>query len=189
MSNQAAKAQLRQEALEARAKVTPSASVQAAGILSSVLAGYRGVPLAGYMPMRHEADPRPAMEEAAAHGPVGVPVIKAKATPLGFRQWSPEVALIRGQYGAMIPVSGPWITPEIIIVPLVAWSASGGRLGYGGGFYDRTLEMLRSAGPVLAIGYGFDAQRHEALPLEPTDQPLDLMVTETGVFEISGPNS
>ena len=76
--------------------------------------------------------------------------------------------------------------PEILIVPLVAFDRQGGRLGYGGGFYDRTLEGLRAKGPVLAIGFAYAAQETEALPLEPTDQPLDMIVTESGVLPLSG---
>ncbi len=76
-----------------------------AGLLSSVLAGYRGVPLAGYMPIRSEINPLPAMAEAAAHGPVGVPVIKAEAAPLRFARWEPEMPMVSGPFGARIPES------------------------------------------------------------------------------------
>lgn len=155
-----------------------------AAVLSSVLAGYRGVPVAGYAAMRTEIDPRPALEEAAAHGVVGLPVIIADATPLKFREWSPEADMEKGAFGALIPVQGDWMTPQIVIVPLVAFSRDGGRLGYGGGFYDRTLEQLRAAGPVLAIGFAFDAQEDPEIPLEPTDQPLDMIVTESQVIDI-----
>ncbi|WP_375280470.1 5-formyltetrahydrofolate cyclo-ligase [Pseudooctadecabacter sp.] len=154
-----------------------------AGHLSSVLAGYRGVPLAGYAQMRTEIDPTPAMEEAAAHGPVCLPVIEAAGQPLKFRTWTPGCAMTPGAFGARIPETGDWITPEILIVPLVAFSRAGGRLGYGGGFYDRTLEGLRALRPTLAIGFAYAAQELPDLPLEPTDQPLDLIVTEEGVIE------
>ena len=155
-----------------------------AGHLSAVLAGYRGVPLAGYMAMRTEIDPTAAMEEAAAHGPVCVPVIIGKGQPLKFRAWEPDCAMIVGEFGARVPASGDWITPEILIVPLVAFSRAGGRLGYGGGFYDRTLEGLRAAQATLAIGFAYADQEDADLPLEPTDQPLDLIVTERGVIEV-----
>ncbi|MGR3813851.1 MAG: 5-formyltetrahydrofolate cyclo-ligase [Cognatishimia activa] len=153
--------------------------------LSEVLAGYRGVPLAGYMPIRTEINPIPAMAEAAAHGPVGVPVIQAAGQPLKFSRWEPEGELKDGPFGAKVPVVDDYFEPEILIVPLVGFDARGGRLGYGGGFYDRTLELLRSKRATLAIGFAFDAQEAEDLPLEPTDQPLDLMVTETGIREFS----
>ncbi|MEN8892250.1 5-formyltetrahydrofolate cyclo-ligase [Planktotalea arctica] len=167
----------------ARRKVAfASAHAAQSSYLSEVLAGYRGVPLAGYAPMRTEIDPLPAMAEAAAHGPVGMPVIKAKATPLDFREWSPGCAMVEGTFGAFIPAHGEWIEPEIVIVPLVAFDRSGGRLGYGGGFYDRTLERLRARRATLAIGFAFAAQEAQGLPLEPTDQPLDLIITEAGII-------
>jgi 5-formyltetrahydrofolate cyclo-ligase len=153
-----------------------------AGYLSEVLAGYRGAPLAGYMAMRTEIDPTPAMAEAAAHGPVAVPVIQAAAQPLKFRTWEPDCSLIDGAFGAKIPASGDWITPQIVIVPLVAFDRKGGRLGYGGGFYDRTLEQLRAKQPTLAIGFAYAAQEDCDLPLEATDQPLDMIVTEQGII-------
>lgn len=153
--------------------------------LSEVLAGYCGVPLAGYMPIRTEINPIPAMAEASAHGPVGVPVIQATGQPLKFSRWEPEGELKDGPFGAKVPVVDDYFEPEILIVPLVGFDARGGRLGYGGGFYDRTLELLRSKRATMAIGFAFDAQEAEELPLEPTDQPLDLMVTETGIREFS----
>ena len=76
------------------------------------------------------------------------------------------------------------MTPQILIVPLVAFDRNGGRLGYGGGFYDRTLQGLRAAGPVMAIGFAFADQQADDLPLEPTDQKLDLIVTEGGIIEV-----
>ncbi|WP_424176762.1 5-formyltetrahydrofolate cyclo-ligase [Yoonia sp. TsM2_T14_4] len=153
-----------------------------AGHLSAVLAGYRGVPIAGYIAMRTEIDPTPAMAEASAHGPVGVPVIIAKGQALRFRLWEPGCAMIAGDFGAQIPATGDWMIPQILIVPLVAFSRTGGRLGYGGGFYDRTLQQLRARGPVMAVGFAYGAQEDSDLPLEPTDQPLDMIVTEQGII-------
>lgn len=164
----------------ARRKLAHDAGTGTAAHLSSFLAGHRGVPLAGYMPMRTEIDPLPAMEEAAAHGPVGVPVIMGAGQPLKFCIWEPGVDLIAGEFGAMIPASGDWMTPEIVIVPLVAYDLNGGRLGYGGGFYDRTLEQLRAVQATLAIGFAYAEQQANDLPLEPTDQPLDLLITQNG---------
>lgn len=155
----------------------------AAGRLSEVIAGYRGVPLSGFMPIRTEIDPLPAMAEASAHGPVGVPVIQGKGIALKFSRWQPEGAMREGPFGAYVPEIDDFFEPEILIVPLVAFDARGGRLGYGGGFYDRTLELLRSKRPTLAIGFAFDAQEAEDLPLEPTDQPLDMMVTESRILQ------
>ncbi|WP_170478706.1 5-formyltetrahydrofolate cyclo-ligase [Ruegeria arenilitoris] len=155
-----------------------------AGRLSEVLAGYRGVPLSGYIPIRTEIDPLPAMAEAAAYGPVGVPVIQGAGQPLKFSRWTPEGTLKDGPFGAKVPEIEDYFDPEILIVPLVAFDASGGRLGYGGGFYDRTLARLRANNPTLAIGFAFDGQEVGELPLEPTDQLLDMVVTESRVISI-----
>ncbi|SMH51723.1 5-formyltetrahydrofolate cyclo-ligase [Maritimibacter sp. HL-12] len=146
--------------------------------LAALLAPYRGRVLAGYMPMRTEVNPLPVMAEMALHGSVGVPVIEAKGQPLSFRRWRPGTTMVAGTFGALIPEAGGEVVPEVLIVPLVAFDRSGGRLGYGGGFYDRTLEALRATRPTLAIGYAYAAQEAEALPLEPTDQPLDAIVTD-----------
>ncbi len=154
----------------------------AAGKLSEVLAGYRGAPLSGFMPIRTEIDPLPAMAEAAAHGPVGVPVITAKGQPLQFARWEPGCPMIEGPFGARIPETRELLEPEVLIVPLLAFDRNGGRLGYGGGFYDRTLERLRAARPTLAIGFAFSVQEMADLPLDATDQPLDLIVTDTEVI-------
>ena len=166
----------------ARRKIVHEMGQGTAAHLSSVLAGYRGVPTAGYMAMRTEIDPTAAMEEAAAHGVVGVPVIIANGQPLKFRIWEPDCVMVKGDFGALIPETGDWMEPEILIVLLVAFDRKGGRLGYGGGFYDRTLEMLRAKRPTMAIGFAYTGQEAGDLPLEPTDQPLDMIVTETGVL-------
>jgi 5-formyltetrahydrofolate cyclo-ligase len=172
----------RKAAFARRAAAHRADSGAGAGLLSGVLAGYRGVPLAGYMPIRSEIDPLSAMAEAAAHGPVAVPVIAGAGLPLDFSLWEPGCALREGPFGAMVPEVDRFIEPEILIVPLVAFDRAGGRLGYGGGFYDRTLERLRRRRPTLAIGFAYAAQEAEGLPLEPTDQPLDMVVTETEVI-------
>jgi len=153
-----------------------------AGVLSEVLAGHRGVPMTGYMPIRTEISPVATMAEAAAHGVVGVPVIRGAGQPLWFSRWEPDCEMVDGPFGASIPALGEEIVPEILVVPLVAFDRQGGRLGYGGGFYDRTLEGLRARGPVLAIGFAFSAQEAVDLPLESTDQPLDMIVTEKDVL-------
>jgi len=176
----------RKAAFARRKAAFQAATPGQAGYLSEFLAGYRGVPFAGFMPIRTEINPLAAMAEAAAHGPVGVPVIEAAGQPLKFSQWEPDIALVDGPFGAKIPAEDRFFEPEIVIVPLVAFDAKGGRLGYGGGFYDRTLEKLRAKRATLAVGFAFDAQEAEDLPLEPTDQPLDLMITESGIRDFKG---
>jgi len=180
----AAKAEARKAAFARRKAAHAAAGPGAAAQLSAVLAGYRAVPLAGYMPIRTEIDPRPAMEEAAAHGAVGVPVIVAEGQPLRFSRWTPDCAMTDGPFGARIPARAEYFEPEILIVPLVAFDVCGNRLGYGGGYYDRTLEYLRARHAALAIGFAYDAQEADNLPLEGTDQRLDMIVTESRVLTI-----
>ena len=176
------KAEARARAFARRKLAWGQGHAAQAVLLAEVLAPHRGRPLAGYLPMRTEIDPLPAMEEAARHGPVGVPVTPKRGLPLSFREWSPGCEMADGGFGTLIPASGNWIVPEVLIVPLVAFDRLGGRLGYGGGFYDRTLAALRDAGPTLAIGFAWAAQEDDGLPLEETDAPLDLIVTESEVI-------
>ncbi len=138
--------------------------------------------MAGYMPIQTEVDPLPAMAALQAWGPVGVPVIQGEGLPLKFREWSPEAEMEEGPFKAKIPVKGDWVTPQVVIVPLVAFTDQAQRLGYGGGFYDRTLALLRRVGPVTAIGFAYSAQMADDLPQESTDEPLDMVVTERGVL-------
>jgi 5-formyltetrahydrofolate cyclo-ligase len=178
------KAALRKAALARRKVAHAAGDGSGAALLSGVLAGYRGVPLSGFMPIRTEIDPLPAMAEAAAHGPVGVPVITGAAAPLLFSRWEPDMVLRDGPFGARIPAVDDFFEPEIVIVPVVAFDCDGGRLGYGGGFYDRTLQQLRARRPTLAIGFAFDLQESEALPQDATDQRLDMIVTERRVLTV-----
>lgn len=173
------KAAARAEAFARRAEAFAAGQGQAAEILADFLAPHKGKVLSGYMPMRSEIDPLPAM--AVHQGPVGVPVIVAKATPLRFREWSPGCKLVEGTFKALVPEEGAWLEPEVVIVPMLAWDRRGYRLGYGGGFYDRTLELLRARGRVLAVGFAFAAQEVEAVPTDAFDQRLDAVVTEKGV--------
>lgn len=174
------KTQARTQAFAARKLAFAAGQGQAAEILADVLAAHSGKVLAGYMPMRTEIDPLPAM--AAHQGVVGVPVILGRGQALRFREWTPGCAMVPGEFGALIPQEGAWVVPEVLIVPLVGFDARGFRLGYGGGFYDRTLEELRARGEVLAIGFAFSGQQMAEVPIEATDQRLDLIVTELGIF-------
>lgn len=175
----AVKSAARAQGFAARKATFAAGQGQAAEILADCLAAYRGCVLAGYMPMRTEIDPLAAM--AAHQGAVGVPVIMGKGQALRFREWSPGCAMVAGEFGALVPEDGAWVVPEVLIVPLVAFDARGYRLGYGGGFYDRTLEGLRALRPVLAVGFAFSGQEMAEVPIDPTDQRLDMMVTEQGV--------
>jgi 5-formyltetrahydrofolate cyclo-ligase len=92
--------------------------------------------------------------------------------------------MVAGEFGALIPEDGAWIEPEVLIVPLLAFDARGYRLGYGGGFYDRTLQALRLRHPVLAVGFAFTAQELPDVPIDATDERLDAVVTESGLFPV-----
>jgi 5-formyltetrahydrofolate cyclo-ligase len=173
------KAEARKTAFAARKAAFARGQGQAADLLADLLAAHRGKPLAGYMAMRTEIDPTIAM--AAHQGPVGVPVILGPAQPLRFREWSPGCTMVAGDFGALIPQDGAWIDPQVVIVPLVGFDARGYRLGYGGGFYDRTLAGLRARHPVLAVGFAFDAQELPEVPIDAYDQRLDIIVTESGI--------
>ncbi|MEE9454124.1 MAG: 5-formyltetrahydrofolate cyclo-ligase [Paracoccaceae bacterium] len=139
--------------------------------------------IAAYMPMRTEISPLPVM--VSLHGlghRICVPVITAAGQALSFCEWTPQSAMIAGEFGADIPQYGEMLTPDLLIVPLLAFNHAGGRLGYGGGFYDRSLAQLRGNGRALAVGYAYAAQKGE-VPIESTDQRLDALVTEQGVTD------
>ena len=172
------KAEARKAAFARRKAAFAAGQGAACAHLAAALMRFGPAPLAGYLPIRTEIDPRRVL--AAHPGVVGVPVIAGPGLPLSFRRWTPETPLIEGPFGAFIPETGEDVVPRVLIVPLVAFDRRGFRLGYGGGFYDRTLERLRRMGPTTAIGFAFAAQEMDAVPTEPTDQPLDLIVTETG---------
>lgn len=138
------------------------------------------ITLSGYMPIRTEIDPLSAM--VSHPGPVCVPVIADKDRPLEFHTWHPGCAMVSGAFGAAVPASPDRVEPDALIVPLLAFDRRGYRLGYGGGFYDRTLAQLQARGPRLAIGLAFAAQQVTEVPVEPTDMPLDAVVTENDII-------
>jgi 5-formyltetrahydrofolate cyclo-ligase len=144
----------------------------------------RGAAVSGYWPLAGELDIRPLLHQIHAEGhPIGLPVVVGKGQPLIFRRWSPGMALVQGSFRVLTPPeSAPEIVPDVLLVPLLAFDRDGYRLGYGGGFYDRTLEKRRreahSGHPVLAIGIAFAAQETESLPRGPFDQRLDWIATE-----------
>jgi 5-formyltetrahydrofolate cyclo-ligase len=140
--------------------------------------------VSGYWPLGDELDPRPLMAALAGRGHrLALPAIVAAGQPLIFRAWREGEPLIPAGFGTREP--GPEagvLRPDLLLVPLLAFDAQGFRLGYGGGFYDRSLAILRAAGDILAVGLAYAAQQVAAVPREPTDQPLDLVVTERGVI-------
>lgn len=167
----------RKSAHEARHQTGRDAAAQAH--LRAALAPFGAAPLAGYLAIRTEIDPRPVM--AAHPGPVGVPVILGAGVALEFHLWTAEGALVEGPFGAPVPAVPQPMVPRVVIVPLVGFDARGFRLGYGGGFYDRTLARLRAAGPLTALGFAYDAQELPQVPVDAFDQRLDGIVTESGL--------
>lgn len=146
-----------------------------------------GAVISSYMPMRTEINPLPAMTALATANRICVPMIKGAGLPLAFREWTPGCAMVDGPFGASVPAGGDWLEPDILIVPLVGFDLTCNRLGYGGGFYDRTLERLRAMHPTRAIGFAYMAQHLEGLVVEATDQVLDAVVTETRVIRPLSP--
>lgn len=145
-----------------------------------------GIVVAGYAPLRSEFDPRPLLETLAARGAQpALPVIVGRDQPLSFRVWSPGAPLIRGPLGILEPSSdAPAVIPDIVLVPLAAFDRAGHRIGYGGGYYDRSLEALRRFGPRLAIGIGFAVQEIPAIPALAHDARLDLVLTEAETIDL-----
>ena len=141
--------------------------------------------ISGYRPIRTEIDVTPLMTALVEAGHrLCVPVIKGGGQPLAFREWTPESTMITGAFGAEVPDDGAWLEPHLLLAPLLAFDRSGWRLGYGGGFYDRTLEKLRAKRRTMAVGFAYAGQEVDDVPHEDTDQRLDAVVTEAGLFRI-----
>nr|WP_172331723.1 5-formyltetrahydrofolate cyclo-ligase [Mangrovicoccus sp. HB161399] len=178
-----AKIAIRAEAKARRAAVhgavDPAPALEA---LRALLAQFGGQVVAGYSPIGTEIDPFPALAGLAETHRLCLPVTHGRGHPLTFHLWSPGVALQSAGFGTSAPVEAPEVVPDVLVVPMLAFDRTGGRMGYGAGHYDRTLDLLRSRGPVKAYGFAYAAQEFEALPQEPTDQPLDGVVTENGLI-------
>ena len=139
--------------------------------------------VAGYLPIRDEIDPRPALAALAARGlAVCVPVIEGSGLPLRFVLWAPGDATHTGPLGVEAPTGGAPAEPDLLLVPLLAFDPRGHRLGYGGGFYDRTIAALRARRRVVALGFAYAAQRVAQVPDSATDMRLDGIVTEAEVL-------
>lgn len=180
-SIQERKAVMRKEALARRAEAHRRDNGNGVANLMSVLRGHRGKVIAGYLPIGSEIDPRPAMEEASAFSQICVPVIVGPGQPLKFVEWTSGCRLKRGAFGVDIPVDQKELVPEVVVVPLVAFDNDGNRLGYGGGFYDRTLKQLNDLHPILSIGFAYSAQEEVDIPTEATDISPDIFVTDISV--------
>ncbi len=135
--------------------------------------------IAGYWPFGSEFDTRPLLQALHEHGyDIALPVVHPSDHRLLFRRWTPDLALKEDSMGVMGPPhEADLLEPDILIVPVVAFDDAGHRLGYGKGYYDVTLETLRSRRSILAVGIAYAAQRVPALPHEPHDQKLDWVLT------------
>jgi 5-formyltetrahydrofolate cyclo-ligase len=147
------------------------------------LAAFAPRVVSGFWPIRSEIDVRPLMLALAdATGALlAMPVVAARGQALSFRHWHPEAAMVEGPFGTAHPAeAAATLVPDLLLVPLLAFDRSHHRLGYGAGFYDRTLAGLRSGGPVTAVGVAYAAQEVAAVPISAYDERLDLVLTERG---------
>lgn len=180
------KSVLRQAALEARGNAHRAlGSAAAAAFLDHFLADIRPAStatIAGYFPIRSEADVGPLLESLSHRGHAcALPRVPGAEQPLTFHHWVPGSPTASGPFGTRVPLpDARVVVPDIVLVPLLAFDLVGTRLGYGGGFYDRTLAKLRKDGPCLAVGIAFGAQERDLLPRDPYDETLDWVVTEVG---------
>lgn len=167
------------------AETRPDAARHAARIFLDSVPIPDGAVVSLYYPLADELDTGPLAEALNERGvALALPVVDRKDAPLTFRRWAPGDALVKGRHKTMTPDAGAEaVDPDIVVTPLLAFTRDGGRLGYGGGYYDRTIEALRARKPVLAVGYAFGVQQVDALPLAPLDQPLDWIVTERGAVQ------
>jgi 5-formyltetrahydrofolate cyclo-ligase len=139
-----------------------------------------GTLVAGYWPFGSEMDPMPLLEALHARGhPLALPVVERRRAPLIFRRWKPGDEMSAHRFGMSEPLaSSPRVDPDLIVMPLLCFDGQGNRLGYGGGFYDRTLVIQRKIKKTLAVGIAFAVQRVERIPTDIHDQKLDWIVTE-----------
>lgn len=154
----------------------------------------RGIPVdhrlgrriaSGFLPYKDEISIVPLMAKLVSAGwTTALPVVIAKGVPLVFRGWAPGEPTMPGIWDIPIPPEGAEeVYPDLLLVPMLAFDRRGYRLGYGGGFYDRTLEMLRKMKPVTAIGVAYAAQEMPEVPHASYDQPLDWIMTERESFQ------
>ncbi len=177
------KSELRAAALARRDALTPLERQAASRAVAA-----RGIPVpvdaatvvAGYAPIRSEFDPFPLMRALAQHGArLALPVVVARDQPLAFRAWSFGQALHPGKFAILEPALDAMpVEPDLLLVPLAAFDRAGHRIGYGAGFYDRTLSRRSATKPMIALGLAFATQEVGGVPALPHDIGLDYIVTE-----------
>lgn len=169
----------RREALSAPARAALTAHLCAH--LETLLGRLAPACLAFCWPHRAEPDLRALMRGWLAGDKArraALPVVLDRQKPLAFRAWTPETDLVVDRYGIPHPPAGPFVEPDCVLVPLNAFDARGYRLGYGGGYFDRTLAQSRA----IAIGVGFELGRFDTVLPQTHDRPMNWIVTEQGVF-------
>ncbi len=184
-STEQLKTELRRQARDRRARL-PGAERQDAAQQAAVHFRQHVQPgendvVALYWAIRDELDTRPLLLALMDAGlTVCLPVVRADNDPLVFRIWQEGAPLYPSGFGTLAPGDNvPEAVPDIIVMPLLGFDRSGTRLGYGGGYYDRTIAML--ANRPMRVGYGFSVQELSDIPRDDHDAPLDMVVTETGV--------
>ncbi len=174
----ALKAAARARAKRLRAGHDPALGAALSGHVLRVLPPPAGAIVGGFWPLPGEIDITPLLHALHARGhAVALPDTPPAGAALAFRGWSPGCAMRPGRFGTMVP-DGPALTPGWLLVPLLAWDDAGHRLGFGGGYYDRTIARLT---PSAVVGCAYDAQRVDAVPVGPYDAPLSAVATELGV--------
>lgn len=184
----AAKAELRRVAQSRRDALPPDQRAAAAETVAA-----RALPIdlppgavvSGFFPFRTEISPLPLMRRLAAAGArLALPVVTKRGEPLKMRAFAFGDPLGSGQWGLREPLpEAPEVDPDLLLVPLLAFDRAGQRLGFGAGYYDRTLTRLRALKPVVALGLAFAAQEFSDVPAGPRDAPLDFVLTERDVFD------
>lgn len=139
--------------------------------------------ISSYLVIGSELDPAPLVAKLAMQGATAaLPVMLAKSAPLEFRAWSPGGSLVAREWGIREPAPEcAVVEPDVLLVPLLLVGRTGHRLGYGGGFYDRTLNQLRSRKPIIAIGIAYLSQMVDDVPQEAYDEALDYLLTPSGL--------
>jgi 5-formyltetrahydrofolate cyclo-ligase len=185
------KAALRASALTRRDAIPAADRQSAAGAIAArpfPLSIPAGAIVSGFVPLKSEINPLPLMQRLAAAGArLALPVVAGRGRPLIMRSYAFGQELNAGVWGIREPkADAPEVDPDILIVPLAAFDRKGNRIGYGAGYYDMTINRLRSLKPVTAVGIAYAAQEVPEVPITPRDARLDLVLTEREVIDLRG---